>query len=225
MRNLIFTIGIAGLIGVAASTGITRAQTSGQDVTTQRTSQEYAVGPCRFRIANMFGGEFREPYPAEASPPQGTYYLPVTGPSSFRAGGFSLFCVSAKEERITSALNGKYVDGRWWTYGPINGPEFVPYERQAKAQTILLKERNWTAIAYTEDATTGEERKRARVFHFCLVHELYALCGYKTVKWLSERKGRNDLDRVKAILETVEFVDGPEPTDVSPASAVAPVNK
>jgi hypothetical protein len=221
MKKLIVKVIFYGLIAaLSINIGIARSLTS--NLAKQPEIAEHAVGSCRFKIANMFGGRFETL--SQSSPAQGGYLLPITGPKAFLTDGFSLFCVEASVENIASSLNGKYVDGRWWTYGPVDGPEFVPYERQAKAQTIRLNERNWTGIAYAEDATTGEERKRARIFHFCLVHGANALCGYAPVKWMSERKGRNDVERVKAILETVEFVDGPGSTDASP-TGVAPVNK
>lgn len=179
---------------------------------------EHVVGPCRFTIANMYGGEFKVSG-RDGSPPQGVYYLPETGPMAFLDGAFGLSCHDANHEQIATALNGKYVDGRWLRYGPVNGPEFVPYERLANARTIPLHGRNWTGMAYVEDDTTGDERRRARVFHFCLIHDARALCGDTVIKWLADRKKREDLDRIKAILESVEFVDSPAPP---PVGAVPP---
>ncbi len=224
LTKLIIRLCIAGLMATP-SIGTAAVENSPPNLLKQTTTAEHVVGPCRFRIANMFGGEFREAHPDSSPPQQGSYYLPITGPSSFLTGGFGLFCVEANEERITSSLNGKYVDGRWWTYGPVDGPEFVPYEEQAKARTIPLKEKNWTGITYTEDATTGDERTQARVFHFCLVRDARALCGYTVVEWLADRKGRNDLDRIKAILESVEFIDTPLPAGGSATSSVTKIEK
>jgi hypothetical protein len=63
-----------------------------------------------------------------------------------------------------------------------------------------LKGINWTGLAYTADGTTGDESKRARVFHFCLIHNAQALCGETPVVWLVEPKV-SELWKVKAILE------------------------
>lgn len=105
-------------------------------------------------------------------------------------------------------------------YGPVNGPEFIPFEKQANARTVPLEGTNWTGMAYTDDDTTGDERQRARVFHFCLIHKAHALCGNTPVKWLADRKTRSDLGRIKAIQESVEFVDAPTPVDANAASRI-----
>ncbi|RDK08800.1 hypothetical protein DN412_18620 [Cupriavidus lacunae] len=144
---------------------------------------------------------------------------------AFLAGGFGVFCVDATEERITSALNAKYVGGHWQRYGPVNGPEFVPFEKLANVRTVPLKGANWTGMAYTEDDTTGDERRRARVFHFCLIHNARALCGNTPVKWLADRKTRSDLDRIQAILESVRFLDSPTPTGASAESGATTLGR
>lgn len=218
MKKLVIGLCIAGF-ATAQSLNTAAARDSTHDLTERTTATaEHVLGPCRFSIASMFGGEFRMPRPDSSPPKQGAYYLPITGPMAFLAGGFGVFCVDATEERITSALNAKYVGGHWLRYGPVNGPDFVPFEKQANARTIPLKGANWTGMAYTEDDTTGDERRRARVFHFCLIHNAHALCGNTPVKWLADRKTRSDLDRIKAILESVQFVDTPTPAGSSAAS-------
>ncbi|CAG2138209.1 hypothetical protein [Cupriavidus numazuensis] len=209
MKKLILGLCVTSL-AAAQSVNAAGALDSGRDMPKWRgATAEQIVGPCRFRIANMYGGEFRAPRPDSSPPHQGTYYLPVTGPTAFLAGGFGMFCVEATNDRITSALNAKYVDGRWQRYRLDGGPEFVPFEKEANARTVSMKGRNWTGIAYIEDDTTGDERRRARIFHFCLIHNVRALCGNAPVKWLADRKARSDLDRMRTILESVEFVDPP----------------
>ncbi|MFM0606966.1 hypothetical protein PQR05_20800 [Paraburkholderia sediminicola] len=139
-------------------------------------------------------------------------------------GGFSLLCTDATEERLTIALNAKYVDGRWLTYGPVNGPEFIHFDKRAHFQTIHLNGKNWIGRAYTTDDTTGDEKRRARLFYFCLIHNAHALCGYTPVVWLAKPK-RNQLWKIKAILESVEFVDTPLPASASAAASAAPPNR
>jgi hypothetical protein len=121
-------------------------------------------------------------------------------------------------------LDAKYVDGHWLSSGPVDGPEFVPFDRQAHVQTIRLKGTNWTGTAYTADDTTGDERRRARVFHFCLIHDAHALCGNTPVIWLANPK-RNQLSKIKAILESVYFIDTPSPASASVASSAPTLNQ
>lgn len=182
-------------------------------------AKEYIVGPCRIRIANMFGGHFDGAHPDEVRP-QGVYYLPLTGRMAALNGGFSLFCVDATEERLTIALNAKQVEGRWLTYGPVNGPEFIPFDKQAHFRSIQLNGKNWIGRAYTANDTTGDEKSRACLFYFCLIHNANALCGYTPVAWLARPK-RNQLWKIKAILESVEFVDTPASASTSPAASAA----
>ncbi|MFL9920611.1 hypothetical protein PQR75_35640 [Paraburkholderia fungorum] len=169
----------------------------------------------------MFGGHFSGARPDEVWP-QGVYYLLLTGPMAALNDGFSIFCMDATEKRLTIATNAKYVDGRWLTYGPVNGPEFIPFDKKAHFQLIQLKGKNWIGKAYTADDTTGDESYRARRFHFCLIHNAHALCGYTSVAWLARPK-RNQLSKIKAILESVEFVDTPlVSANSSAASTTAP---
>ncbi|MGU7771960.1 hypothetical protein ACV229_17545 [Burkholderia sp. MR1-5-21] len=224
MKKLILGLCVIGL-AASQTFNTVGACESIHNSTEESTTVEHVVGSCRFSIANMFGGEFRAPRPDSSPPRQGAYYLPITGPMAFRAGGFGMVCVDANEERITTAQNAKYVDGQWLRYGPVDGPEFVPFDKQANARTIPLKGKNWAGIAYTEDETTGDERRRARVFHFCLTHDTHALCGNTPVQWLADRKMRSDLNRIKAILESVEFVDIPTPTGASDAAGTTTLDR
>jgi hypothetical protein len=78
--------------------GDAKAQSTPQSATgNTKTNKEYALGPCRFRIADMFGGSFRVPYPDNSPPQGGSYYLPVTGPMASLSGGFGLFCWKAND--------------------------------------------------------------------------------------------------------------------------------
>ncbi|KAI3593527.1 hypothetical protein D9X30_1254 [Cupriavidus sp. U2] len=172
------------------------------------------VGPCRFRMEDLFGGRL-----ATYKDKEGIYFLPWVGPQRFKSGSFSLSCVKATDEKIAIYLDGKLIDGRWWRCSSYPCTEMEPYEKKANAKTVPLKGRNWLGIAYTADDTTGDERKRARRFRFCLVHEKNALCGRIPVQWLSNPKGRDDLPRIKAILESVEFVD---PVDLPTTSTDGP---
>jgi len=218
MRKSNFFIYVVALSAAHLGNAAAKLETTHDMTDPTMPNTQYIVGPCSFSIADMYGGEFRVNYRDNSPPKQGVYYLPITGPGAFVTGGFGLFCKEASEDRITGSLNGKYVDGRWWSSGPANGPEYVPYEKEAKATTIPLKGKNWTGLAYTEDFTTGDERGRPRMFHFCLIHNTHALCGSTVVRWLADSKKRNDLRRIKAILESVEFIDTPSLPDTSSAT-------
>ncbi|WP_423193268.1 hypothetical protein [Cupriavidus sp. H18C2] len=218
MRKIILGCLVTYMVATQSLSAIEKQSVDHNPAEQNVTTWAHVVGSCHFRIEDMFGGEFRVSHSDKSFPQSGSYYLPITGPDGFLAGGFGISCIDSSEEKITSALGAKYEDGHWMRYGPVNGPEFVPYEKQASARTISLKGKNWTGRAYTEDDTTGDERRRARVFHFCLIHNDHALCGYTVVEWLSDRKKRNDLDRIKAILESVEFVETSAPDGVSAAA-------
>jgi hypothetical protein len=185
----------------------------------KQSVENYELGPCRFEIAKMFDG-YLIAY-SNTRPPRATYYVPVTAPqrSSVLYDGFSLDCRENTAEQLSTALNAKYASGQWLNSGPAYGPEFVPFDRQAHVQTIPLKGTNWTGMAYTADDTTGDERTRARRFHFCLIHNTYALCGGTPVMWLENPKV-NDLWKIKVILQSVRFTD--KASAVMAASATTP---
>ncbi|CAE6736130.1 hypothetical protein R70006_02348 [Paraburkholderia domus] len=182
------------------------------------TISEYAVGACRFRIASMFGGNFR--VRSHSSPSQGIYDLPDTGPiaSPVLNGGFSLNCNKAHDKQIGISLGAKLVNGRWLRYDPWgDGPELVPFEKLAHVRTVQLKGRNWIGKGITVDDTTGDEERRGRIFSFCLVHNTQALCGTTPVAWLANPKV-NQLWKIRAILESIEFVDAPTLANAGAAS-------
>ena len=178
-----------------------------------------AVEECKFKIKNMFGGKVMIPENSTYSP-QGIYDLPDTGaqaPAVLRS--FALVCVDASDKKIGTKLNAKKVNGQWMQYNPWpneNIPELMPFDPGARPRTIPLEGRNWTGIGLTVDSTTGDEESRHRMLYFCLIHKSHALCGKAPVQWLADRKKRNDLWKIKAILESVEFVDAPPPAESDP---------
>lgn len=176
---------------------------------------EHVVGSCRFRIASMFGGHFRAL--AHSSPSQGIYDLPDTGPmaSPVLNGGFSLNCGEANDEQIGISLGAKLVDGQWLRYDPWgDDPDLMPFENQAHVQTVQLNGKNWIGKGITVDDTSGDEERRGRIFSFCLVHKTQALCGSTPVEWLGSPE-INQLSTVKAILESIEFIDTQMPTSAA----------
>ncbi|MDF3832233.1 hypothetical protein P3W85_04600, partial [Cupriavidus basilensis] len=185
-------------------------------------SKAHIVGSCQFRIADMFGGHFRTLNSDGSRPQEGTYYLPLTGPMASLNGGFGLFCQEANERKIGIALGAKYVNDRWLKYSPWgDDPEPTPFDEQAHAQTVPLSGANWIGTALTFDDTTGDEQRRARFFSFCLIHQALALCGTTPVEWLANPK-TNQLWKIKAILQSVQFVDTPASASSSGAASALP---
>jgi len=99
----------------------------------------------------------------------------------------------------------------------------MPFDRGARPRTIPLEGRNWTGIGLTVDSTTGDEKSRPRMFYFCLIHESHALCGASPVQWLADPQKRNDLWKLKTILESVEFIDALPPPGSNPQNDPAPL--
>lgn len=209
-------VGTALLFSVIAHT---EAQVPNPEVPTEAT---VTIGACKFKIANMFGGKLVVPRPEEAPPPQGVYDLPDTGPhASSVAGAFGLFCVESRGDEIGTMLNAKQVEGKWLMYNPWPGPdegELTPFSPGAHPQTVHFSGSNWIGTGLTVDATTGDEKHRARTFYFCLVHRSHALCGKSPVQWLADPDKRNELWKIRAILQSVEFVDVPPPAESKSAS-------
>ncbi|MBK5118329.1 MULTISPECIES: hypothetical protein [Paraburkholderia] len=167
----------------------------------------------------MFGGIF---YAVQnSSPSQGIYDIPDTGPNASPVlnGGFSLNCVKANDQQIGTSLGAKLVNGQWMRYDPwTDGSELTFFEKMANVKTVPIKGKNWIGTGITVDDTTGDEERRGRFFSFCLVHNTQALCGTTPVEWLANPKV-NQLWKIKAILESVEFVDTPTPAGASASAA------
>ena len=92
----------------------------------------------------------------------------------------------------------------------------MPFDPGAHPRTIHFKGKNWMGIGLTVDETAGDDSRRARRFNFCLIHQSHALCGDSPVQWLADPGGRNELWKIKAILESVEFVDTLPPSESNP---------
>jgi hypothetical protein len=201
------------------SDAIASDQLLGRIASTSKASaslHEYVVSPCRIRIANLFGGEFDIPYPDSRPPQQGIYHLPSTGPlrSPILYGGFSLNCVDADDkDKIADFLGAKKVGDAWLQPGYRN-ESWVPFDKQQHARIIELTGANWKGTGLTVDDTTGDERTRSRVFSFCLFHGSQALCGRTPVVFLANPKV-NELWKVKAILQSIQFIENTVPTSVS----------
>lgn len=222
-------------MAIVSSTLIAIALTLGIDMIARaappsqlQSGEVFAVGLCTFRISNMFGGKLIVPNPDGSSPQQGIYDLPDSRPNAASSvlGSFALFCVDASEEKISTMLNAKRVNDKWLVYNrwpSSDERELTPFERGAHPQTVEFKGVNWSGTGLTVNATTGDERRRSRTFYFCLTHQAYALCGKAPVQWLADLKRRNELWKIKAILQSVEFVDVPlvvVPTAIGPATAL-----
>ncbi|PYE24300.1 hypothetical protein C7410_106130 [Paraburkholderia silvatlantica] len=218
-------VGVALLFSLVAHA---TAQVPGPAISTEAI---ITIGACKFTIANMFGGKFMVLHPEQTPPQQGVYDLPDTGPhASSVIGTFGLFCVDANDEGIGAMLNAKQVDGKWLMYNPWpspNEPELTSFDPGAHPQTVQFTGGNWTGTGLTVDETSGDEKHRARMFYFCLVHQTHALCGKSPVQWLADTGEHNELWKIRAILQSVKFVDASPLLESDPAigSASAPSNR
>jgi hypothetical protein len=213
---------LSRLAVIASLLGVTAHATAHVAIPAVPKGATIIVGACELKIANMFGGKFIVPHTEETAPQQGVYDLPDTGPNASSViGSFALFCVDASDEKIGTMLNARQVNGKWFKYNPWPGPgelELTPFDQGAHAQTVEFVGRDWTGTGLTVDATTGDEKRRARTFYFCLVHHAHALCGKSPVQWLADPGKRNELWKIRAILQSVEFVDTPPSIESNPAS-------
>lgn len=184
----------------------------------------HVAGPCRFKISPMFGGEFEDRPPGD-SPPQGFYHMPDSGPghSPVLYGGFPLYCIDARDaELIDTLLGAKQFRGQWRQANMDD--TWVPFDPQQQFDVIEFKGRNWTERGTLISDTTDDESKRARWFRFCLIHDQVALCGKSRVKSIN-RPDIDELPKVKAILESIEFVDYVAPTPDNTDRPATPLRK
>jgi hypothetical protein len=212
---------VVSLLCVALTT-TTAAQTTTGNTATKTTA--YAVGACHFRIqSQLFGGNFM--VHREGTPTVGIFTYPNTSSTSSvgLSNGFTLFCVDASDENIGTMLNARQINGKWLMYNPWPGPgepELTPVDQGAHPRTVPFKGNNWTGTGLTVDATTGDEKRRARTFYFCLIHQAHALCGKSPVQWLANPSKHNELWKIRAILQSIEFVDAPSPVESSPEAGL-----
>jgi len=209
MKRRIRILGaVFSMTSLPAMQGYAAAQANAPVVPPEAT---VAVGECRFRIKNMFDGEIEVSKHDNLYPMQAIYFLPDVGPkASAVIRTFALFCVNANDREIGTQLDARQVNGTWFSYNPWPGknrPELTPFDPDANPRTVRFRGSNWTGTGLTVDSTTGDEGSRARTFRFCLIHEPHALCGVSPVQWLADPDGRNELWKIRAILESVEFVD------------------
>ena len=230
MKKIILTLLLVSLaIGhVAANAFVVDGPSGASAVSSTGVSPpaEYVAGACHFRIANLFGGHFTAN--PKDSPPVGVYHFPSEGPfkSSVLYGGLSILCVNAADsDKIATRLGAKQVDGvLLQPYFSDPSWAWKPFDKKQHAEIVSLRGKNWSGSGVLVDDTTGDEQTRSRNFSFCLIHDAHALCGDLPVMYLSEPKV-DELWKIKAILNSVEFIDGPISTvtdGVKPGSTASP---
>lgn len=172
---------------------------------TQRATDTYEMGPCKIRIANLFGGHFKIPN-AAAAPTHGRYYFPIAAKGAFQVvDGFGVDCMDAPSNDSAQNLLGIMRDGDRWLQRDRDG-SWVPFEEGQHARVIGLRGQNWSGLGLLVSDTTGSPEERAQNFSFCLVHGKHAICGDSPVLLLSNPRN-NALPKMKAILQSIEFVD------------------
>jgi len=216
-KRIIFLGGFVAIASLFSAIAHATAQVAIPVIPAETTA---TVGACKFKIANLFGGKLIIPNPKATPPRQGIYDLPDTGPkASSVIRNFALFCIDASDKEIGTRLNARQVNGKWFRYTQWprrDETEFTPFEPGAHPQTVQFKGSNWSGMGLTIDDTTGDEKRRARTFYFCLIHQAHALCGNSPVQWFADPAKRNELWKIKAILQSVEFIDEPPPVESSP---------
>lgn len=174
-------------------------------VYTQHATDTYKMGPCRIRIANLFGGHFKIPN-AAAAPTHGRYYFPIAADGAFQVvDGFGVDCMDAPDFDSAQRLLGISHDGDHWFRRESDGNR-LPFEEGEHARIIDLRGLNWSGLGLLVTDTTGAPAQRTQIFSFCLVHEKHAICGETPVMLLSHPRN-SDLPKVRAILQSIEFVD------------------
>ena len=173
-------------------------------------SEVYALGPCRIKIANLFGGQFE--VSDSASRRHGSYYFPDTGPEAAPVlRGFGFDCLDAPTTDTAEGLLGIRKDGDRWLQKD-RYDNWVPFTSGQHAKVFPMTGSNWSGLGVLVDDTTGDETQRVRTFKFCLVHTAKAICGETPVAVLAEPHS-DEFAKSKAILQTIEFVDeGSTPT-------------
>lgn len=200
-----FLLACAVTANVVVSFSTAKGSEPGSPSTAQLNSPVYVLGTCRIRIADLFGGHFNIPDPA-ASPTHGMYYLPETGPTaSPMLQSLGLECIGTVGENGLEGLMNVKRDGEHWLQQDSDD-NWVPFEKEQHLHVVRLKGKNWTGLGFLTDQIIGDEERRTRHFKFCLRHDMEALCGDTPVALLS-KPSSNELPRLKATLETIEFVD------------------
>lgn len=191
--------------GCAMVSGMALGKKPAVPAQTAASAPVYALGQCRIRIANLFGGHFNVPDPTSA-PTLGMYYLPETGPmASPMLQGLAVNCIDESEHQSLPELMNVRQDGDRWLQQDLDD-NFVPFEDNQHLRVIPLKGSNWTGMGFLTDQTTGDDEQRTRHFKFCLRHKAQTICGETPVALLSKAHS-NELPKLEAILKSVVFVD------------------
>lgn len=203
----------AGISATATEfTDPVNSSTSENSASSNISISEHAMGSCRLQIANLFGGHLDAYLQNSKGPANGAYYLPATGPlsSGVLGDGFGLVCLNANDsDSIAAQLDAKQLNGKWLRYSFFDD-SWVPFEEQQHAHVISLHGVNWSGTGIIVDDVAGDERYRQRIFRFCLIRGTNALCGKTPIAYLTNPKV-NELWKIRAILQSVKFLDGPIP--------------
>lgn len=191
---------------IVAGSVIARISVDATEVTapidTQHATDTYKMGPCRIRIAKLFGGHFKIPN-AAAAPTHGRYYFPTASNGAFQAvDGFGVDCMDAPDIDSVQNLLGIAHEGDHWFRRDSDGNR-VPFEEGEHVRIINLRGLNWSGLGLL---VTAAPARRTQNFSFCLVHEKHAICG-ETPVMLMSHPHNSDLPKMKAILQSIEFVD------------------
>jgi len=185
-----------------AQSAIPATSSSLTDSAPSNLSRVYIDHKCSFRAREVPGQTFNDDsymfYANEATNPNGW--------------GFPIGCkFGIFQDEINIQLDVKQVNGQWIWIGTNQ-----PFEKGQHFRAYSMTGKNWVGRGDTYDEITGDEATRQRFLNFCLIQNNgpQVLCVNAQVMNLSDPKS-NVLDRILAVLKTIEFVD---PPTINPAS-------
>lgn len=167
---------------------------------------------CHVRLTDSFGGNllkrkgvdnrFNGIYAAPRPPIKGVI------PDTF---GFGLNCYNIDDGRVNDGWAKFNEQKKQWKLHFSGDEEERKYYGNNGAKIYQIRALNSQGYVVTNDDLIGEEWRRDRNMHFCLLHPPKALCGDAPVMRLNDPKS-NVLPYVLQILRSIEFIDdaGPE---------------
>jgi hypothetical protein len=164
--------------------------------------------PCRFKFTDPFFGYLSDEwYYSRSKIPFGFMCYNATDPDPSKpnlADGFSVnFDMKAKRwvsdrSRFEAHLRAQGMDEEW-------------VKKYADADHFYeLTTKTAKGFAMTRDHVIGDESRRERHLHYCLIREPKAICGQGVMGTLDDIKKRPKTDLTPyalQILRTIEFVD------------------
>lgn len=195
------TAAIACAKQAATTTPVAASRASPTD---SSLSPVYTDGKCHFRLQVVPGQGYADK----------GYMFYANNHGTPSGWGFGFDChAGASQEDIDILVGAKRVGGKWiWTDAD------KPFSQAQHLKVTQLLGKNWRGTAVGYDMTTGPEELRQRVLAYCLfeTNGPQILCGRGPAMGTSSPATTKLINKVFAVLKTIEFVDT---SSVTPASA------